>query len=539
MATTDAPGKGTVRRRRIIDLRSLEADETRPSGGGLVGEPRSGGQMLPNLGEAASSSVRRPPSAQTRVWVSLRDGLRTIRWQRRYALALVTFDVLALAAGGAVGTAVRFGSQAAQESRSGLPYPILVALLAPLWVAGLMACRAYSPHFIGVGSEEYRRVGSAALRFTALAALVCVAWRLEPARSVFAVAIVSATVFTLIGRYGARRLLHWRRRYGGAMNRVLVVGDGPSRQLLVDRLVRSSHSGLQVVGVARPLIGEDGGRALAHVVEAARAAGADTVAVAHSPGVTPAGLRRMAWMLEGQGMDLLVAPALTDVAGPRIHVRPVSGLPLLQIAEPELVGARRLMKEIQDRIGAVVLLVLAAPVLLVAAVAVRLSGPGPVIFTQARVGRGGETFTLFKFRSMRSDAEILRQQLLDSNDLGDGHVLFKMRDDPRVTRVGRVLRRYSIDELPQLLNVVLGSMSLVGPRPPLPSEVQRYDGDVQRRLLVKPGITGLWQVSGRSDLDWDETVRLDLYYVENWSPALDAEILWKTIAAVFQGVGAR
>ena len=263
---------------------------------------------------------------------------------------------------------------------------------------------------------------------------------------------------------------------------------------------------------------------------------ADTVAVAHSPGVGPEALRRMAWALEGAGVDLLVAPAFTDVAGPRIHVRPVSGLPLLQIAAPRFSGGRWLLKRSIDVASTLLLLVLLSPVLLSVALLVRLTSRGPVVFTQERIGRDGKPFRLYKFRSMCVDAEARRAGLLAENDC-DG-VLFKLRDDPRVTPVGRWLRRYSLDELPQLVNVLRGQMSMVGPRPPLASEVEQYEQHVHRRLLVTPGITGLWQVSGRSELSWTETVRLDLYYVENWSVALDAEIVWKTLFTVLRGRGA-
>ena len=249
-------------------------------------------------------------------------------------------------------------------------------------------------------------------------------------------------------------------------------------------------------------------------------------------------MRRIAWSLEGSGVDLLVAPALTDIAGPRINIRPVSGLPLLQVTEPEFSGAGRVLKGTLDVLGSLVLVLLLSPVLLGVALAVRLSGPGAVLFRQTRIGRGGEPFTILKFRTMHADAEQRLAELRAHNDHGDG-VLFKLRDDPRITRIGRHLRRFSLDELPQLFNVLSGRMSLVGPRPPLPSEVERYEQHVHRRLLVKPGLTGLWQVSGRSDLDWSETVRLDLYYVENWSVSLDAEILWKTLRVVMQGSGAR
>jgi lipopolysaccharide/colanic/teichoic acid biosynthesis glycosyltransferase len=197
---------------------------------------------------------------------------------------------------------------------------------------------------------------------------------------------------------------------------------------------------------------------------------------------------------------------------------------------------RRVVKGVVDRLGAVVLLTLGLPFMLLAAAAILVDSRGGVFYRQRRVGKDGKEFTILKFRTMVRDADHRKKDLAAANE-GAG-VLFKMRRDPRVTRVGAVLRRYSIDELPQLLNVVTGAMSLVGPRPPLPEESARYEADVRRRLLVKPGLTGLWQVSGRSDLPWEEAVRLDLRYVEDWSLALDAMILWKTFRAVLGGQGA-
>jgi exopolysaccharide biosynthesis polyprenyl glycosylphosphotransferase len=232
---------------------------------------------------------------------------------------------------------------------------------------------------------------------------------------------------------------------------------------------------------------------------------------------------------------MILAPALTDVAGPRIHVQPVAGLPLLHVAQPEFSGPRRLVKNTFDAGVAAVAVVVLSPVLLAVAVAVKLTDRGPVLFRQIRVGRTGEEFNAYKFRSMVVDAERRLPELRGPNE---GAGLFKMRDDPRVTRIGRFLRRYSLDELPQLFNVLKGQMSLVGPRPPLPAEVAQYPNEMRRRLLVKPGITGLWQVSGRSDLSWDESVRFDLYYVENWSLTSDLIILWRTVRAVFRGTGA-
>ncbi len=231
-----------------------------------------------------------------------------------------------------------------------------------------------------------------------------------------------------------------------------------------------------------------------------------------------------------------MAPALTDVAGPRIRTRPVAGLPLIHVEPPDFTGSAKFVKVLADKLIALTALVLLSPVLLIIALAVAMTSRGPVLFRQRRVGQDGEEFDVFKFRTMVSGADRMVDQLAALNE-GNG-LLFKIRRDPRVTPVGRFLRRYSLDELPQLFNVLAGSMSVVGPRPPLPSEVAQYDGDVARRLLVKPGITGLWQVSGRSDLSWEDGIRLDLYYVENWSLTTDLLIMWKTLGAVLRARGA-
>jgi exopolysaccharide biosynthesis polyprenyl glycosylphosphotransferase len=249
------------------------------------------------------------------------------------------------------------------------------------------------------------------------------------------------------------------------------------------------------------------------------------------------GLRDLAWELEKTGTDLCVAPALLDVAGPRTTIRPVAGLPLLHVDHPEFGGLPRLIKAAFDRIVAFTALLICSPLFLAIAMAIWLGDSGPAFFRQTRVGRDGRAFTVYKFRTMVRDAEQRKHQLVAHNDFAGG-VLFKMRRDPRVTRVGAWLRRYSVDELPQLINVLKGDMSLVGPRPALPQEAALYGDHVRRRLAVKPGITGLWQVNGRSDLAWDEAVRLDLRYVENWSFMLDLQILWKTWSAVLHGSGA-
>jgi exopolysaccharide biosynthesis polyprenyl glycosylphosphotransferase len=272
------------------------------------------------------------------------------------------------------------------------------------------------------------------------------------------------------------------------------------------------------------------------ITAAVKAFGADTVAVTACPEMNGIRLRGLAWELEKTGTDLCVSPALLDVAGPRTTIRPTAGLTLLHVDHPQLTGIRLVIKDLFDRCAAAAALVMLAPVMALLAISIRLHDGGPALFTQVRIGKDGREFRIYKFRTMVVDAEKQQAELLTIND-SDG-VLFKLRKDPRVTAVGAYLRRWSMDELPQLFNVFLGDMSLVGPRPAVPDEVAKYADHVRRRLVVKPGLTGLWQVNGRSDLSWDESVRLDLRYAENWSFALDLQILWKTISALVKGAGA-
>jgi exopolysaccharide biosynthesis polyprenyl glycosylphosphotransferase len=470
---------------------------------------------------------------------------REVGWLTAYARSLMLIDFGAVLLAAALALWVRFGG--VDERVGGVPYYAVVVVITVLWMLVLGMSRCYEPRFLGSGPEEYRRVFNASIRLTAVVAFLAYSLKLDIARGFVAIALPVGAVLLLLGRWGSRRGLHLARLRGEAMHRVLVLGRLDDVSSLSAQLDREPLAGLQVVGACVAGAGEGrelsvGGRAvpvvgsLADVRGALAAVRADTLAVAASPGVTAEALRRLSYELEGTGVDLLVAPALTNVTGSRISIRPVAGLPLLHVDEPELTGARKLVKGVFDRLISALLVVGLAPLLVGVALAVRVSSPGPVLFTQTRVGRDGELFSVRKFRSMYDDAEARLAALRDLNE-HDG-VLFKMRNDPRVTRVGRFLRRYSLDELPQLLNVLRGEMSLVGPRPPLPSEVERYQGHAHRRLLVKPGITGLWQVSGRSDLSWDDAVRLDLEYVENWSLGMDLLVLARTVMTVLSGKGA-
>ena len=470
---------------------------------------------------------------------------RPTNWSRRYALCLAALDSAAVLVGALVAQQLRFGQLGVLDTMAlGFSYQTAAVLLAPVWVATMVLGGAYDRRCFGWGTEEYRRVFDAALRFLALVAILALLFQIDFVRGFVAIALPVATLLTLVNRFALRQWMHRMRKRGMFTKRVLLVGSSAATRSLI-RKMHASPAGLAVVAACVP---EDvrsldvDGQAIPvlaapdSVLEAVVASQADAIAVADAGTVSSGAMRRLAWQLEGTGIDLMVTPAVTDVAGPRISIQPVSDLPLLLVEEPELKGLRRVAKATFDRVGAGVALIVLLPVLLVIGGVVRLTSHGPALFKQVRVGLGGRHFVMWKFRTMTIDAEARLADVLHLNE-HDG-VLFKARNDPRITPFGRFLRRWSIDELPQLWNVLRGDMSIVGPRPPLPGEVERYDHHVRRRLLVKPGLTGLWQVSGRTGVPWEEAVRLDLYYVENWSLSMDAVVIAKTVTAVLRGHGA-
>jgi exopolysaccharide biosynthesis polyprenyl glycosylphosphotransferase len=459
--------------------------------------------------------------------------------ERRYGARLRVLDGAIALGAGAVSYLVRFGVPSQPFSRY-----LVLSLLFPLaWLLLLSAMRAYEPRFLYVGTEEFRRVARAGLLVTLLTALASYTLKLDLARGYLLLLVTLATTGTLLVRFASRRHLHRQRSAGaGWMRRVVVVGHDPDVRRMLRELQRSRWHGYQLAGVcvAERLPGRSYDvpmfEGFEQVAVAARQTQADAVIVLPCPHLGAPTLRRLGWGLERSGTQLLVATGLVDVSRQRTTVQPVDSMPLLHVDHAELHGVRRMAKCAFDRVIAGFALVVAGPVLLLSMAAVKLDSRGPALFRQQRVGRDNTTFTMLKLRTMAVDAEERRAELVALNE-SDG-ALFKIRNDPRVTRVGRVLRRFSLDELPQLVNVLRGEMSLVGPRPPLPSEVDEYEHDVRRRLVVKPGLTGLWQVSGRSDLSWEESVRLDLRYVDNWSPMMDLAILSKTARAVLARSGA-
>ncbi|MCU1515612.1 MAG: glycosyl transferase involved in lipopolysaccharide synthesis [Pseudarthrobacter sp.] len=421
------------------------------------------------------------------------------------------------------------------------------AAVALLWLAALEIYRTRDAKVLGVGADEYKRVASATLRIFGLLAIVAVVFSVHVGTEFVTLSLPLGLVALTGNRWAFRRRLRTEKARGRHLSRAIVVGEPEDVRYVVQQVARKSGPVYEILGVCLP--GARRGASFrvdgTHVpvlsstddiARTARTTDADSVIVA---GPLPGGNRfitELGWKLEESAAEMVLAATLTNVAGPRIHWRPVEGLPLMHVDIPQYSGAKHVLKRVMDTAMALGALLMLAPVLLVLALVVRLDSPGPVFFRQERVGKDGKVFGMFKFRSMVVDAEARLAALGQQNE-GAG-LLFKLRDDPRVTRCGRWMRKYSLDELPQLWNVVLGDMSMVGPRPPLGREVSGYEHHTHRRLLIKPGITGLWQINGRSDLSWDEAVRLDLYYVENWSIAGDLLILWRTFRAVVQPSGA-
>ncbi|MFF5286049.1 sugar transferase [Streptomyces sp. 62] len=470
-------------------------------------------------------------------------GRPALEWEQRYRRTVIISDAVSTAF---VVTAIGdfFGARDAANWHE--KWGILAFGTQLLVLGALAVNRSWAPAVLGQGAEEFRRLGRSLFTVVVVLALGGIALTSRNIKLWIFVAIPAIALVTMTARYLLRLWLHRERKEGRCLRPVLAAGSPATVRDLITRTRKFPHIGWRVEAVCTtdgrgldgdlldgvPVVGQ-----LSDVAKHVRHDGYRVVAVTPDAHWSPDRLRRLAWNLEGSDAEMVVAPVLMEVAGPRLHVDAVLGIPLLRVSMPTFTGGRRAIKGVVDRLGAATLLVLFAPLMVLVALLVMLDSRGGAFYRQRRVGKDGREFTILKYRTMVTGADgAARAALADRNE-GAGP-LFKLRRDPRVTRVGTVLRRYSIDELPQLFNVLTGSMSLVGPRPPLPEESAAYGPDIRRRLLVKPGLTGLWQISGRSDLPWEEAVRLDLRYVEDWSLALDTVILWKTLRAVLYGQGA-
>jgi exopolysaccharide biosynthesis polyprenyl glycosylphosphotransferase len=471
-------------------------------------------------------------------------------WRRRSTRLLGVVDAFVVIWAVVGAFIIRFGFEpdfvvAGQE----FTYAWLSVALAIVWWLMLGAWNSRQSRVLGSGPDEYKRVAAASLWLFGIVAIVSYVLRVDTARGYVGVALPVGLLGLLMGRWLIRQHLNINRQRGDSMSRLLLLGGPSAVAHLAASLHRARHAGYlpiaaYVPGAAEGLKVEPesglpvlGNKPEARaIMDAIEMCGADAVAVSAGVQLHPQTLRHLGWELASRNVGLIMAPALTDVAGPRIHTQQVAGLPLIHVTTPTLEGGQRVAKRMFDALASLFLIMAASPLMVLIAILIRLDSRGPILFRQDRVGMEGKHFGMLKFRSMVVDAEQRLTELAHRNE-GSG-VLFKIKDDPRVTPIGRFIRKYSLDELPQLFNVLAGSMSLVGPRPPLPKEVAAYEHDVRRRLLVKPGLTGLWQVSGRSNLSWQDSVRLDLYYVENWSLAGDLIIILRTVRAVFHSTGA-
>lgn len=503
----------------------------------------------PDRGSDAPHSAATPSAPAMGTALDIRR-----RWERRYRRRLQWTDMLVVLVATLAPRALLFFpipllplAEAVEVLTGAFALPLLVAMC---WLIALTLFRSREAAVFGSGTTEYARVlGATGLAFGALAAAFVVV-QADGLRLQLLVSLPLGLFLLLLGRWGWRRWLLHERLFGHYVSRTLVVGelrdveyvietlhrDGQRAHLVVgavlagDRNARH-HTSLEVDGRPYPLVGspQTAARTAAELA-------ADTIIVVSQDDADPYYVKRLSWELEGTAAELILGSRLADVAGPRISLRPVDGLPLIQVRIPTFDGGQFVFKRALDIVVALIGLMAVALITVPLAILIPLDSRGPLFYRQERIGRDGKSFRMVKFRTMRVGADAEIAALVHAND-GAGP-LFKMREDPRVTRVGRVLRRLSLDELPQFWNVLKGDMSAVGPRPPLPEEVVTYSGVVSRRLYIKPGITGLWQISGRSDLTWDESVRLDLRYVENWSLLSDLIIMWRTVRVMFFARGA-
>ena len=473
-----------------------------------------------------------------------------MEWRSRYKRTLSVVDAIVVLWATTGAYLIRFQLDVAVSvPGESTTYATVTGILALAWWILLGTSGTRDPKILGTGPEEYKRIVNASFGLFGAIAILSYAFQLSTARGYVGLALPAGTLGLLFARWAARQVLCSERQSGRSTSRVVVVGGAHAADHLIRSLQRHPNAGYSPVAAC--LVDKPGAALLPDlrtpiasysaepdgIIRAVKEYEADTVAISSGSQLRPGELRRLGWQLSALQVGLVMAPALTDVAGPRIHTQPVAGLPLIHVSTPKLSGGKWITKRIFDVVVSSILLIILSPVFLITAIAVKCTSPGAIFYTQERIGIRGNKFDMIKFRSMRSDADSELIGLLEEQGTGDSP-LFKVHNDPRITPVGRIIRKFSIDELPQLLNVLGGSMSLVGPRPQREHEVALYDEKAHRRLYVPPGMSGLWQVSGRSNLSWEESIQLDLYYVENWSLTQDVVVLLKTFKAVLASDGA-
>ncbi|HEU4480373.1 MAG TPA: sugar transferase [Actinomycetota bacterium] len=463
------------------------------------------------------------------------------RSSKRIALRMLA-DAMAVSTALFLASIIRF--EILEETpATKVDYSTVVLLATPIWIILFWLYGLYEPRQVLSPVNELKQVFHGVIAGTVLIFLADSVFDLELARLWVFVAMIGGLFLVGGERLFVRKLLHFLRRRGGDVTRTIVLGANHEARTVAKTLQREGWLGYNIVGFvddSAPLeqqVGDEGriiGRTseLKDLVQQHHA----TLVLVAASAFEAVKLNRLFWELQDVDVDLQVTSGTIDLMASRMTVQSVAGVPLLYIRRTGMDKFQRTLKRSIDLLGSALGLLFLSPFLAATALWIKKDSPGGVFFKQVRVGRDGELFTVWKFRTMVEDAEERRSELEHLSE-GPG-LLFKLREDPRVTKAGKTLRRYSLDELPQLWNVLKGEMSLVGPRPALPSEVEQYDDWVRNRLKVKPGMTGLWQVSGRVDTSFADYVRYDLFYIQNWSLSLDLWILWRTFRAITQAEGA-
>ncbi len=473
---------------------------------------------------------------------------RIMRTRGRYRLIQLGADLLSLVAALLLAFLIRQNLPSintAHDLSSNLLSGVWILVFG--WIVAIAYHSGYNPRLLPTGSDLYANIIHATMYAAGLTGVALYLTQISLSRVFFAVFFIVGPLLLIANRLVLRRALNLMRTRGMILETTILVGSLPQVDFTSRTLQRESWLGYNIIGaispegdprdesrLGTPVLGDD-----SRLIEIVREKRPGTIIFTAGTTLNGKEMRRLAWELQDLAVNMIVVPAISEIASDRVTMRPVAGLPLVHVDPPRARDALRWSKRAFDILASGIGLLVVAPLLLVVAAIVKRADGGPAFFVQHRVGRDGVLFPFYKFRSMVPNAEQIRSEQLEAHAHDSGNtVMFKMQEDPRITKPGKFLRRYSIDELPQLWNVFKGDMSLIGPRPALPSEVDLYDDDARRRLSVRPGITGLWQVSGRSDLSWDETVRLDLYYVDNWSFTQDLSILSRTVRAVLASRGA-
>ena len=458
----------------------------------------------------------------------------SFEWKTYLRRSITLFDVVTLFISLLVIFTIRFpktwsGNLSDYEFKNILlGFLVLFSWLYFLWFNG-----SRETNILGFGADEYKRLTNATLFSFTFIAFISYIFKLEISRAFVLTVYPFGLMILFISRRFLRRRLIKARDNGRYLSRVLLLHSGTIDPVEA-RLAIAQHAGFNIVH--KIVTTENNNFDFHEIVTQAKVNKCDQIMVGQSAVISAKELRNLGWALEQTNIDLVVAPAVTEIAGPRLKVSNVEGLPLLHLEQPVFSGAAKSTKRLLDLIISIVGLVIISPFLFIIAVIIKFYDRGSVFYSQRRIGQNNKEFTVYKFRTMFEGSHEQREKIMAETNKDPR--LAKDPQDPRVTKPGLFLRRWSIDEIPQIINVLKGEMSLVGPRPPLAEEVNKYEKSETRRLLVKPGLTGLWQVSGRSELDWEDAVRLDLYYVENWSLTLDILIIIRTAAAVWRGEGA-